>query len=435
VGRRQRRREGSTSSAAAQHDQVRRALFAAAAALHHPDPRAFQAEMDGFRRRAVSPKVQLVIGSELGACLDQSVHGPLWANGWQPADLAGVSGRALTAAHRRLAVDVIAAGSASLDEETVHPRWAAQLDELDVDVWWSPDAPHLEQWAAREGLGWIDALVVGIELLALLLRLPKLPRLIDPPGVSSRPRVRPVRRPIVDDDGRHQRMLAKVRALLAKAESTTFPEEAEALTAKAQELMARHAIDDAMVDASAGTADAPIGVRLQVDAPYASPKSLLLAEVASANRCRAVWSGELGFTTVFGFESDVDFVEVLYTSLLVQATRAMAAAGSVSDRYGRSRTRSFRTSFLVAYASRIGQRLREAEAAGRAEAEESYGAALLPVLADRTSAVEDAFRTVFPRVGLRSVSSTNLAGWAAGAAAADQATLSSRPEVRARQGS
>jgi hypothetical protein len=40
-----------------------------------------------------------------------------------------------------------------------------------------------------------------------------------------------------------QRMLDRVRALLAKAESTDFPQEADAFTARAQELMARHRID------------------------------------------------------------------------------------------------------------------------------------------------------------------------------------------------
>ena len=39
-----------------------------------------------------------------------------------------------------------------------------------------------------------------------------------------------------------ERMLARVRALLAKAESTT-PEEAEALTAKAESLIVAHAIE------------------------------------------------------------------------------------------------------------------------------------------------------------------------------------------------
>lgn len=43
------------------------------------------------------------------------------------------------------------------------------------------------------------------------------------------------------------RVLARVRALLAKAESTEFPDEAEALLAKAQALISRHAIDRAAV--------------------------------------------------------------------------------------------------------------------------------------------------------------------------------------------
>ena len=47
-------------------------------------------------------------------------------------------------------------------------------------------------------------------------------------------------------------VLAKVRALLAKAESTTFEAEAEALTAKAHQLMVRHTIDEALVAGRGG---------------------------------------------------------------------------------------------------------------------------------------------------------------------------------------
>lgn len=151
--------------------------------------------------------------------------------------------------------------------------------------------------------------------------------------------------------------------------------------------------------------------------------------MASANRCRAVWSEGLGFSTVFGFEPDLDFVDVLYTSLLVQATSAMLAAGSQVDRSGRSRTRSFRQSFLLAYASRIGHRLRAAEAASQADAAEQYGAAMLPVLADRSSAVDAARDAAYPDAVHRSVTVTNAAGWAAGSAAADLASLSGRLEV------
>ena len=268
-----------------------------------------------------------------------------------------------------------------------------------------------------------ESLPVAIEVLALLLSLPALPRL----GAG----VRAPRR-----QASNTRVLEKVRALLAKAESTTFPEEAEALSAKAQELMARHAIDEAMVGAGGGTGigDGPTGVRVPVDDPYAGAKSILLSEVAAANRCRAVWSKGLGLSTVLGFEADLEFVDVLYTSLLVQATSAMVAAGSHVDRSGRSRTRSFRQAFLLAYACRIGQRLREAEAFSRAAAAEEYGEALLPVLADRSAAVKAAEAEAFPHLVSRSVSISNAAGWAAGKAAADLASLSGRTEVPTRRG-
>lgn len=282
---------------------------------------------------------------------------------------------------------------------------------------------HLGPWAARQGMPLVEALACAVEILALLLSLPTLPRLgaTAEPGAAGRsPR-----------SGQDRRVLEKVRALLAKAESTTFPEEAEALSAKAQELMARHAIDEAMVGAggAAPLEGAPTGVRVPVDDPYASAKSILLSEVASANRSRAVWSKGLGFSTVVGFESDLEFVEVLYTSLLVQATSAMVAAGSQVDRSGRSRTRSFRQAFLLAYATRIGHRLRAAEAASRAAAAQVYGDALLPVLADRSAAVRAVEAEAFPGAVSRSLSISNAAGWAAGAAAADLASLSGRTEV------
>jgi len=281
-------------------------------------------------------------------------------------------------------------------------------------------ARYLEDvWRARErpSAATVAVLACAIEVLALLLSLPVLPKLVAAP-----PRVRP---------GGDPKMLERVRALLAKAESTTFPEEAEALSAKAQELMARHAIDEAMVGGAEGFDDTPGGVRLPVDDPYARAKSILLAEVAAANRCSAVWSESLGVSTVFGYESDLEFVEMLYTSLLVQATSAMVAAGSQVDVYGRSRTRSFRHAFLLAYATRVGHRLREAEAASQAAAAAHYGEALLPVLADRLAAVEAARDTAFPGAVKRPVSVTNAAGWAAGRAAADLASLAGRAEVRA----
>jgi hypothetical protein len=269
----------------------------------------------------------------------------------------------------------------------------------------------------------------------MLLALPALPRIVAPPGsttVTATPR-----------RGVDQKMLTRVRALLAKAESTTFPEEAEALSAKAQELMSRYSLERIVVESRPGagvpqylgvgaphnTADAngiadphPAAARrLWLDNPYVAAKAMLVGAVAEANRCRTVLSEKLGFTTVLGDEVDLEIVELLSTSLLVQATRAMVSAGSQLTRSGRSRTRSYRQSFLLAYATRIGERLstaRDVSTAAVAEAAE-----LLPVLAARERAVDELFESMFPQSVSRSFSVGNAAGWHAGRAAADLAVL------------
>lgn len=220
-------------------------------------------------------------------------------------------------------------------------------------------------------------------------------------------------------------VLHKVRSLLAKAESTTYPDEAEALSAKAQQLMDRHAIDRAML--GEGSRAGPEGRTLLVESPYARPKFQLLTELARANRCRAVLDTDRNVATVIGFPDDQATVELLYTSLLVQGTRAMLQAGTSS----RTRSRAFRQAFLVAYASRIGQRLRQAAAATVSEAVRDHGEELLPVLRSREVAVEDELASAFPHLRRMRVTASDPAGYAAGHAAADRARLGGQ-EVRGR---
>jgi hypothetical protein len=224
--------------------------------------------------------------------------------------------------------------------------------------------------------------------------------------------------------GADPRVLARVRGLLAKAESTSFPEEAEALSAKAQELMARHALERAAVDPAPDAAASSASVRrLWLDAPYTSAKSSLVHQVAGANRCRAVGLAALDLVTVIGWPTDLDTVELLVTSLLVQAGRAMAAEGSRGSPTGGSRTRSFRHAFLLSYATRIGERLREADAGAQEAAVRESGGALLPVLAARGEAVERTTAELFPRLTTKRFSVGNSAGWWAGREAADAASL------------
>jgi Protein of unknown function (DUF2786) len=226
-----------------------------------------------------------------------------------------------------------------------------------------------------------------------------------------------------------KKVLARIRALLAKAESTDFPEEAEALSGKAQELMTRFSLDRALLDAEvqATGSPRPAGAgarRIWLDAPYVSAKSLLVHAVAEANHCRLVTSEKIGFVTAIGADVDLALVEILATSLLLQANRAMLAHGSQVSYGGQSRTRSWRQSFLVSYATRIGQRLAETSAATQEAVGDS--ARLLPALVAREQQVDALFAQLFPHTVERRVSVSNMAGWAAGRVAADLANLDTR---------
>ena len=124
-------------------------------------------------------------------------------------------------------------------------------------------------------------------------------------------------------------MLSKVRKLLAQAEDPACtPAESAAFTAKATELIARYGVDRALLAARDPATD-PVGDRVvEVVAPYARDKAGLLAAVADPLRCRCVRRREgTGFAMhLFGFASDLERVELLFTSLLVQAAHGLAGA-------------------------------------------------------------------------------------------------------------
>ena len=84
-------------------------------------------------------------------------------------------------------------------------------------------------------------------------------------------------------------LLDRVRKLLAKAEDDgCTPAEAEALTAKAAELMARYGIDRALLGALHPETDRPADRKFGFERPWADVKAHLLAAVATALRCQCV---------------------------------------------------------------------------------------------------------------------------------------------------
>jgi hypothetical protein len=354
----------------------------------------------------------------------------LWRRGWQPADVVRMANRRFGAVHARLATDTIAAEMLAYTTTTVDERWLEQLSVLNAQVWWQDRKNHLQEWRDREGLDREAGIACVLEVLSMFAVLPRLEQLGPLPGAARR-------RPAGADDradGRgaasntavNRRILSRVRALLSKAESTDYPAEAETFTAGAQAMMARHSIDAAMLWAESGDApDAPRGRRLGVDAPYETAKAMLVTVVAQANRCQAVWNKELGFSTVIGFPADLDAVELLHTSLLVQAMAALVKSGTRAHGDGQSKTRAFRSAFLTSYAQRIGERLSAAagEAVHQASAEPGH-TGLLPALAARDRAIEEAVDEMFGKTKKHRVAARHdLEGWMSGRAAADVARL------------
>lgn len=347
----------------------------------------------------------------------------LYEAGWQPLDVAHVVRQQATTRVARLLHQAIAVEADATNAADRAPaEWVDQLASLNRDV--VPPAPGsaiaevVTGWRHRDDLGLAEGLYDGLKLLGIVQQLPRLTPIGPRPSQWATYRRLPTSGRTSAAD---PKMLARIRALLAKAEGTTFEAEAEAFTAKAQDLMTRHAIDSAVLLA-AGEHDLRSDVvarRVHIDNPYAAEKVDLLAVVCGPNGVRTVWHQGLGFATVVGLPVDLDVAELLFTSLLVQVNRAMTDATATAH----SRSRGFRRAFMIAYAHRIGERLDEATQQANHAAMAQYGTALVPVLAARSEAVDAEFTRLFPSTRATRGRRLDAHGWAAGRAAADQAVL------------
>jgi hypothetical protein len=227
------------------------------------------------------------------------------------------------------------------------------------------------------------------------------------------------------------KLMAKIRALLAKAESTEFPGEAEALTAKAADWMAKYGIEQALLDSTRPAADnKPMDRKFVIPAPYATVKSGLLYGVSTAMGCTGVrlqGRGDGVILHIFGFRSDIERADLLFTSLLLQMAHGLAQQ-EIPERVkkdwsGRSRVKAYRRSWMLGFTSAAIARVRQAENQAKQEAEQDTckpGTAL--VLADRSLQVQRAFKTAYPRT-TTSRSSYSGSGYGAGYAKGQQANI------------
>ncbi len=402
----------------ADHDALRQALVVAARAQRGKSPVAGQA----IARLADADQPALLRAAE---ALLLEIVASAWEGGWQPAELHRQARRATANATAARAVhEAIVADDAQRRATTLDARWMAQIAQLEL-LPSNGRAGWLRRWRDAAGLVAPEVARALVDAVASIAFVPPLAVVLPRPGHPED--AARVAAGVDTDDAQgasSDPVLEKIRALLAKAESTTFDAEAAAFTAKAQELMARHAIDAALLEATSPTNERPVQVRLPIDAPYADVKGLLLQVVAEASRCRAVGHADLGLSTVIGFAADISAVEMLYTSLLVQAQTALAEAARHAPPGTRTRSQSYRSAFLLAYTERIGERLDEVNRAVVDAAVAEVGDSFLPVLADRSTAVDDCIDEAFGKLTSSRVrGGWDAAGWAGGRRAADDARL------------
>jgi uncharacterized protein DUF2786 len=199
-----------------------------------------------------------------------------------------------------------------------------------------------------------------------------------------------------------QTLLERVRKLLAKAEGAgVTPEEAQALTAKAAELMAKYGIDRALLAARRPDTDRPSDRVVEVGNPWARVQGHLLCGVAAAMRCQCVILPGDGPGTrihVFGFGSDIERAEMLYTSLLLQMWQGLS---QTAPPVGTRSVKAWRRSWLLGFASAVVARVRAAEQAAASGADAAAappGTTTALVLADRSLVVRRQVQQAYPRL-------------------------------------
>ena len=239
----------------------------------------------------------------------------------------------------------------------------------------------------------------------------------------------------------HDKVLAKVRALLDQAEATDYEEEAHAFISGAERLMAKYGIEEALVLAAGKPVEDTIGFRrFYVDAgKYESPRLSLVSRLARAHGLtqiiqagRKEFSPELNdwykadaddrgprpkreyvkWIEVCGFESDLDYVDMLVTSLSLQAAEAVHAPETVAQM--RSETNApghviaWKNAFLIGFTDRVSDRIRQARKEATREAEEAFAAeqaeaetvvstSVELALRDKDQAVKSVFDTKYPK--------------------------------------
>jgi Protein of unknown function (DUF2786) len=135
-------------------------------------------------------------------------------------------------------------------------------------------------------------------------------------------------------------VLSKVRSLVSKAEhESTPPHEADACRAMADSLMLKYAITEAMAEFSrtAESRTKPISMQIEIgpDSDVIGYISWLTQEIAKHCRCKVrsytSYTNGSWNAKVYGFESDVRYFEMMYTTIRLHMLGILLPRVSLSE--------------------------------------------------------------------------------------------------------
>lgn len=244
----------------------------------------------------------------------------------------------------------------------------------------------------------------------------------------------------------HEQKLKVIQRLLAQAERAGTEEEAVTFSAKAEELMVKYSISEAMLRQEGNTPhkERPVtSIKILLDDPYSRQKASLAHVIAEALGCTCVrtrrrsyddvtgdYTGVRVYAHVFGLEADLDMTSLLYASLHLQAATLLAQVKGDVTSYGQGATKQARISFFYGFISRVGDRLREIHKRAAAEAEQETGKSTALALRTHSDLVNEEKHRTYPTLKpLRSSATVSVSHYAAGQRAGDRASISAQQGV------
>ena len=161
-------------------------------------------------------------------------------------------------------------------------------------------------------------------------------------------------------------IIRKIRGLLAKANATANQHEAEAFEAKAAELLAKHAIDAALLADTGDDGDTVVGITWEMSGAYLMVRQMLATALAKVYGVRVLREpnrpGDRSRNTatwlIVGKRRQIDNLRIVFDMMAEQmVTRAVQGSANMTG--PPAGVVSWRSSFCKGYVSVISRRLDE----------------------------------------------------------------------------